>query len=140
MTKGWSHHKAEIERLYRKDTGSESGISRGIPYYSALVSDSGYYTVEPHMASGSPNWDWAKELIEQPPDQIGDCEFVLRAEESLKQHKDKLEDLRNNNSREGTGKDHKAKYVATIKDCNELQTGIQPSWYTYLLEIMDLEE
>jgi hypothetical protein len=95
-------------------------------------------------ACREPSWILAKQLVKferlvhpPPPGKIRDCAFVVIAEHLLKIHKDRLLQWQAGNLEREAVKHDREQYISILKDCNERQADIDPSWYTYLLQIMD---
>lgn len=66
-----------------------------------------------------------------------DCAYIVIAENLLKGHKAQLVRWQAGRLEHEAARHHRQEYVAILNDCNERQAAIEPSWYTYLLKIMD---
>jgi hypothetical protein len=65
-----------------------------------------------------------------------ECAFLV-AEKLLNRNEAQLVRWQVGRLEHEAAKLHRKEYVAVLQDCNERQPGIEPSWYTYLLKIMD---
>jgi ankyrin repeat protein len=68
-----------------------------------------------------------------------DCAFITIAESLLRDHKAQLVLWQAARLEQEAARPHRQEYVAILKDCNERQAAIEPSWYKYLVEIMDFD-
>lgn len=97
-------------------------------------------------ACNEPQWIVAKHLLRFEDITPGllskeflDCAFMVVAEKLLNRHKDQLVLWQAGRLEKEVARPHRKEYVAILKDCNERQAAIEPSWYMYLLEIMDFD-
>jgi len=67
------------------------------------------------------------------------CAFIVIAESLLRNHKAQLILWQAGRLAHEAARPHRQEYVAILKDCNERQATVEPSWYKYLVEIMDFD-
>lgn len=102
------------------------------------------WTAAWRAACSEPKWIVAKNLLlfedtyPRPTSEIFfKCTFIVIAEKLLKAHKAQLVLWQAGRLDHEAARIHRQEYVAILRDCNERQAGIDPSWYRYLLEILD---
>jgi hypothetical protein len=95
-------------------------------------------------ACNEPKWIVAKHLLEfedsnprPSPPALLQFAFIVVAEKLLKEHKAQLVLWQAGRLERDAARIHRQEFVAILNDCNERQAAIEPSWYTYLLQIMD---
>lgn len=102
------------------------------------------WTAAWRAACNEPKWIVAKHLLlfedsyPRPTSEIFlKCTFIVIVEKLLKAHKAQLVLWQARRLHLDAARIHREEYVAILRDCNERQAGIDPSWYRYLLEILD---
>jgi ankyrin repeat protein len=97
------------------------------------------------LAYTEPLWNHAKsrlvELEHSPSRPKGkdfnECAFVVVAERLLEKHKAQLKLWQRGELAKGTVEVDYEHYYAILRDCRDRNAEVDPSWYTYLLDLMD---